>query len=104
MQLPDRKVGTCFFLPEGLIVNNVPRRRRRTAPVVAALVLVLFASGRVHHDAAGDGHGLRHDRLLRRKPLFGYKPMVYSIAGIAGLGFIVWGHHMFMSGMNPAWA
>ena len=27
--------------------------------------------------------------------------MVYSIAGIAGLGFIVWGHHMFQSGMNP---
>ena len=37
-----------------------------------------------------------------RKPLFGYKPMVFSIAGIAGLGFIVWGHHMFQSGMNPA--
>ncbi len=37
-----------------------------------------------------------------RKPLFGYKPMVYSIAAIAGLGFIVWGHHMFTSGMNPA--
>ena len=37
-----------------------------------------------------------------RKPLFGYKPMVFAIAGIAGLGFIVWGHHMFQSGMNPA--
>jgi cytochrome c oxidase subunit 1 len=37
-----------------------------------------------------------------RKPIFGYKPMVYSMAAIAGLGFIVWGHHMFMSGMNPA--
>ena len=36
-----------------------------------------------------------------RKPLFGYKPMVYSISGIAGLGFVVWGHHMFISGMNP---
>ena len=36
-----------------------------------------------------------------RKPVFGYKPMVYSISGIAGLGFIVWGHHMFVSGMNP---
>ena len=36
-----------------------------------------------------------------RKPLFGYKPMVYSISAIAGLGFIVWGHHMFVSGMNP---
>ncbi|MCH7600528.1 MAG: cbb3-type cytochrome c oxidase subunit I, partial [Myxococcales bacterium] len=37
-----------------------------------------------------------------RKPLFGYKPMVYSISAIAGLGFVVWGHHMFISGMNPA--
>src|SRR6059036_3134301 len=36
-----------------------------------------------------------------RKPLFGYRPMVYSLAGIAGLGFIVWGHHMFQSGMDP---
>jgi cytochrome c oxidase subunit 1 len=36
-----------------------------------------------------------------RKPLFGYRPMIYSIAGIAGLGFIVWGHHMFQSGMDP---
>ena len=36
-----------------------------------------------------------------RKPLFGYVPMVLSIMGIAGLGFIVWGHHMFMSGMSP---
>src|SRR3979411_2464987 len=36
-----------------------------------------------------------------RKPLFGSQPMVYSLAGIAGLGFIVWGHHMFQSGMDP---
>ena len=36
-----------------------------------------------------------------RKPIFGYKPMVFAIAAIAGLGFIVWGHHMFVSGMNP---
>src|SRR5205807_656830 len=36
------------------------------------------------------------------KPLFGYKPMVFAIGTIAGLGFIVWGHHMFQSGMNPA--
>ena len=66
MQLLDRMLGTGFFIPEGLIVNNVVgRRRRRPAAALAALVLVLFAPGRVHHDPAGDGHGLRHHRLLR---------------------------------------
>ena len=66
MQLLDRMLGTGFFIPEGLIVNNVVAGgRRRTAAVVAALVLVLLAPGRVHHDPAGDGHGLRHHHLLR---------------------------------------
>jgi cytochrome c oxidase subunit 1 len=36
-----------------------------------------------------------------RKPIFGYKAMVGSMLGIAFLSFIVWGHHMFMTGMNP---
>src|SRR5438105_778835 len=36
-----------------------------------------------------------------RKPIFGYHSMVYAIMGIAVLGWVVWGHHMFQSGMNP---
>ena len=36
-----------------------------------------------------------------RKPIFGYKAMVGALLGIAFLSFIVWGHHMFMTGMNP---
>ena len=37
-----------------------------------------------------------------RKPIFGYRAMVYSMLSIAFLSWIVWGHHMFQSGMNPA--
>ena len=38
--------------------------------------------------------------VFSRKPIFGYKAMVYALITIAFLGFIVWGHHMFVSGMN----
>lgn len=36
-----------------------------------------------------------------RKPIFGYRAMIISLLGIAFLSFIVWGHHMFVTGMNP---
>ncbi|WP_316769260.1 cbb3-type cytochrome c oxidase subunit I [Pedobacter frigiditerrae] len=36
-----------------------------------------------------------------RKPIFGYHAMIYSLIGITTLSFIVWGHHMFVTGMNP---
>jgi len=102
MQLMDRVLGTGFFLPEGLVVNNSLPATGGGQPLLwqhlfwfyshpAVYIMILPAMGMVSDIIA----------CFSRKPIFGYKPMVYSISGIAGLGFIVWGHHMFVSGMNP---
>jgi cytochrome c oxidase subunit 1 len=102
MQLTDRTLGTGFFLPEGLIVNNSLPATGGGQPILwqhlfwfyshpAVYIMILPAMGMVSDIIS----------CFSRKPIFGYKPMVYSVAGIAGLGFIVWGHHMFVSGMNP---
>jgi len=103
MQLADREFGTCFFIPSGLIVNNHAPTIGGGQPLLwqhlfwfyshpAVYIMLLPAMGMVSDMLA----------TMCRKPVFGYKPMVFSIAAIAGLGFIVWGHHMFTSGMNPA--
>ncbi len=103
MQTTDRLLGTGFFLAEGTIANNGPMQAGGGQPLLwqhlfwfyshpAVYIMILPAMGMVSDIIA----------CFARKPLFGYKPMVYAIAGIAGLGFIVWGHHMFVSGMNPA--
>src|SRR4029434_846308 len=40
--------------------------------------------------------------VFARKPIFGYRAMAYSMIAIAFLSWVVWGHHMFQSGMNPS--
>ncbi len=103
MQTLDRIVGTNFFSPVGWTVANAPPVTGGGGPLLfqhlfwfyshpAVYIMILPAMGMVSDIIATNS----------RKPLFGYKPMVLAIAGIAGLGFIVWGHHMFQSGMNPA--
>jgi cytochrome c oxidase subunit 1 len=103
MQLLDRVAGTNFFQPTGWTVANAPAVVGGGQTLMwqhlfwfyshpAVYIMILPAMGMVSDIIA----------TFSRKPLFGYKPMVFAIAGIAGLGFIVWGHHMFQSGMNPA--
>ena len=102
MLLADRVFHTGFFVPEGLVVNNSQPASGGGQPLLwqhlfwfyshpAVYIMILPAMGMVSDIIS----------CFSRKPVFGYKPMVYSISGIAGLGFIVWGHHMFVSGMNP---
>jgi cytochrome c oxidase subunit 1 len=92
MLLLDRLIGTTFFTPKG------------HGQVLLWQHLFWFYSHPAVYIMILPGMGMVSDIIstFARKPIFGYKPMIYAIGAIAGLGFIVWGHHMFQSGMNPA--
>ena len=91
MLLFDQTLGTHFFIREGgepLLWQHLFWYFGH--PEVYILILPAFG---VVSDIIANG---------ARKPIFGYKSMVFAIIAIAFLGWIVWGHHMFQSGMNPA--
>jgi len=92
MLLFDRLFGTTFFLPAG---GGEPLLWQHLFwffghPEVYILILPAM--------------GIASEVLpvFARKPIFGYRAMAYSMIAIAFLSWIVWGHHMFQSGMNPA--
>ena len=91
MLLFDRTLGTSFFLPAG---GGQPLLWQHMFwffghPEVYILVLPAM--------------GVTSDLLstFSRKPVFGYHAMAFSMIALAFLSWIVWGHHMFVSGMNP---
>lgn len=102
MQLSDRVFGTGFFIPEGSIVNNVSAGSGGGQPLLWQHLFWFYSHPAVYIMLL-PAMGMISDMLacFSRKPVFGYKPMVFAIISIAALGFIVWGHHMFTSGMNP---
>jgi cytochrome c oxidase subunit 1 len=103
LQTLDKTINTNFFLPPG----GLPFGNWHTGPGGGQPLLWQHLFWFYSHPAVYimilPAMGMVSDIIstFSRKPLFGYRPMVYSIAGIAGLGFIVWGHHMFQSGMDP---
>lgn len=107
MQISDRVFQSGFFTPTNLVINQINPEGAGAAAGGQPLLwqhLFWFYSHPAVYIMVVPAMGLASDILSvhARKPVFGYKPMVYSLCSIAGLGFIVWGHHMFASGMNPA--
>jgi len=103
LQVMDRVAGTSFFLPTGLVVSEqVLKNVGGGSPILwqhlfwflghpEVYVLILPAFGIVSEVI----------RNITRKPLWGYRAMVGSAVFIGFMSFIVWAHHMFLTGMGP---
>jgi cytochrome c oxidase subunit 1 len=103
LQLMDRVAGTSFFLPTGLVVSGKALAvSGGGSPVLwqhlfwflghpEVYVLILPALGIVAEIIAN----------AARKPLWGYRAMVASAVFIGFMSFVVWAHHMFLTGMGP---
>jgi cytochrome c oxidase subunit 1 len=99
--LLDRNLGTSFYVPL-VVVNGQVMGHRGGSPLLWQHLFWFFGHPEVYI-AILPGMGVASQLLstFSRKPIFGYKAMVYAIMAIGFLGFMVWGHHMFMSGMSP---
>lgn len=107
--LLDRLAGTSFFIPGGLYISGVLSGTRPSfplhtggSPILWQHLFWFFGHPEVYI-AILPGMGATSHILatFARKPVFGYRAMVFAIFAIGLLGFFVWGHHMFISGMSP---
>jgi cytochrome c oxidase subunit 1 len=99
--LMDRNLGTSFFVPL-VTINGQLTGHKGGSPLLWQHLFWFFGHPEVYI-AILPAMGMASQLLsvFSRKPIFGYKAMVYAILAIGFLGFMVWGHHMFMSGMSP---
>jgi cytochrome c oxidase subunit 1 len=100
--LLDRVGGTSFFIPGGLVVSDQPIPHQGGSPLLWQHLFWFFGHPEVYI-AILPGMGVTSHILstFARKPVFAYKAMVGAIFAIGFISYIVWGHHMFMSGMSP---
>jgi cytochrome c oxidase subunit 1 len=99
----DHTAGTSFFIPGGEYVNGkLVTEHAGGSPIMWQHLFWFFGHPEVYI-AILPGMGLTSHILstFARKPVFGYRAMVYALFAIGLLGFFVWGHHMFISGMSP---
>jgi cytochrome c oxidase subunit 1 len=98
----DRHAGTSFFIPGGLLVTGKAINHSGGSPLMWQHLFWFFGHPEVYI-AILPAMGVTSHLLsvFARKSVFGYKAMVGATLAIGALGFMVWGHHMFVSGMNP---
>jgi cytochrome c oxidase subunit 1 len=101
MMTLDRVLGTSFFMP-AMVSMGEQTNYDGGSPVLFQHLFWFFGHPEVYIVAL-PAFGIVSDLLSThaRKNIFGYRMMVWAIVGIGGLSFIVWAHHMYVSGMNP---
>lgn len=97
----DRSFGTSFFLSE-IYIGGEHLTQMGGSPVLFQHLFWFLGHPEVYIVLL-PALGITSEIIATcsRKPIFGYKAMIVSIVGIAFLSFIVWAHHMFVTGMNP---
>jgi cytochrome c oxidase subunit 1 len=103
----DRHAGTSFFLPAGDVINGVMLRaagpeQHDGSPLLWLHLFWFFGHPEVYI-AILPGMGLVSMVLANfaRRPVFAYRLMIATTLLIGWLGILVWGHHMFVAGLNP---
>src|SRR5438552_8911034 len=101
--LLDRIAGTSFFIPGNLYVSGALQPLHNGGSPLPWQHLFWFFGHPEVYIAILPGMGATSHIIstFARKPIFGYRAMVFAIFAIGALGFFVWGHHMFISGMSP---
>ncbi|HET6248253.1 MAG TPA: cbb3-type cytochrome c oxidase subunit I [Tepidisphaeraceae bacterium] len=103
LNLLDHHRLTSFFLPYNWVFNQSIQSVPGGGYPLLAQHLFWFYSHPAVYIMILPAMGMVSDVIAvnARKAVFGYRPMIYALASIAFLGFIVWAHHMFQSGLNP---
>jgi cytochrome c oxidase subunit 1 len=97
----DRSFGTSFYLSD-IMVGSEMLTNQGGSPILFQHLFWFLGHPEVYIILL-PALGITSEVISTnaRKPIFGYRAMVGSILAIAFLSFIVWGHHMFVTGMNP---
>ncbi len=102
MMMLDKTLGTSFFMP-ALVSLGETLDYTGGSPILFQHLFWFFGHPEVYIVAL-PAFGMVSDVLAvhARKNIFGYRMMVWAIVGIGALSFVVWAHHMYVSGMHPA--
>ncbi len=101
--LCDRHLGSAFFIPHGDVINSTLISHPGAGSPLLWLHLFWFFGHPEVYIAILPGMGLTSMVIANfsRRPVFAYRLMIATTLAIGLLGLLVWGHHMFVAGLNP---